>query len=110
VESARARILTTRAVGAVMLLAGLCLGVGSLLAARGQAVGGLGVSALRQLGEGTPAPWLSLGVLLLILTPSTRMLGMLLTFRAERRPKALAAGAIVLAFLLGALITQGGSL
>ncbi len=107
-ESPRARRLTT-------ILVAICLGAGILAL-----LVGVILSLSRPVDEwapilahaqvvpgllaGDPRGWLSLGALLLILTPTARLVGMLLTFAAEANRKATGSALVVIGILLSALV------
>lgn len=105
-EVDRSRQLTTRALGFQLLVVCACLLVGAVATARSDAtLGALGPRAILQgLASFSPEAWLSLGVLLLILTPTVRVVGTLLTFSLQGRGKSVLAAIVLLGFLLGALI------
>ncbi|MBL4847004.1 MAG: DUF1634 domain-containing protein [Planctomycetes bacterium] len=93
-----------------LALATLCLGVGMILIfARGEVASVEVVQVVRpsallaQLAAGAPRAWLTLGVLALIATPSLRVTALLGWCHFENKRVALAAGALVLCLLLGAL-------
>jgi uncharacterized membrane protein len=100
-----ARRLTTRAVAFCLAVSAVCFLVGSFLAFEKPPVPEATVIPALWLGVGLdgldPVAWLSLGVLALLAAPSVRVAGMLASFRAEGDRRALASGAVLLAFLGG---------
>lgn len=103
----RARALTTLGVALCLLSAGaaMAIGLGALLL-RGDAAGLAAVEVVplsrmpSALASAEPYAWLSLGVLLLLLTPVVRVTGLSLWCALTKRRLALGAGLGVLAFLL----------
>jgi len=106
-ESHRARRLTTILVAVGLALGLVCFLVGAGLALSAETPRDARTLSATDIGAALaghdPLAWLSLGVLFLVLTPSLRLIGMLLTFRAERRPLAMLTGAVVLLVLLASL-------
>ena len=104
-EGHRARKLTTRLVAAGLAVAIVCLVTGAALAiARPESeLAPLGLRAMGEgLGAGHPGAWLSLGALVLIVTPCLRLAGLLAVFQAEGERRALfACGALILLLLVG---------
>lgn len=107
-EDARPRQLTTRAVGAALVLAGVSLAVGAVAAVaqgempRGVTPEALGLGALARLDA---AAWTSLGVLLLLLTPTVRVAGILGGFVQEKKKtSSIVATAALLVFMIASLI------
>jgi len=108
VEDGRPRKLTTRAVGAVLVLAGVSLAVGAVAAvAQGELERGVSPEALAfaRLARLDATAWVSLGVLLLLLTPTVRVAGILGGFVQERKKtSSIVATAVLLIFMIGSLI------
>ncbi len=107
-ESRHTRRLSTVLVGIGITLGTLCLLVGTVLHMASDAASAADRALAAQdiaagLAAGDARAWLSLGALLIILTPSLRLAGMLGTFTDERTPRAFAAAAVVLITLLVAL-------
>ena len=107
-EDGRPRQLTTRAVGAALVLAGVSLAVGAIAAVaqgemqRGVTPEALGFGALARFDA---AAWTSLGVLLLLLTPTVRVAGILGGFVQEKKKTgSIVATAALLTFMLGSLV------
>lgn len=107
-ESARARLLTTRAVGVCLLASALAFLIGLGLTARTAVPADAALLGWSQLLGGLrgadPRAFFSLGALGLILSPSVRLLGMALTFHVEEDPKARTSALVVLLLLLACLI------
>lgn len=103
-ESARARKLTTHLVAIGLLLGGACFLVGTVLSFVRPPADDASLLPLAKLPSalvaGDPVAWLSLGALWLILSPSLRLVGMLLTFHSEGDRRAIGSGLVVLAILL----------
>ncbi len=107
-EGDRARQLTTRLVAVGLGLGMLCLAVGVVLGLLSGGPQDRPVLPYRELPAGLvagdPLAWQSLGALLLILTPSLRLIGMTLTFHAEEDRRALLSAGVLVVALLGVLI------
>jgi uncharacterized membrane protein len=98
------RKLTTRAVGVFLLASLLCLAVGAGLALSAPPVDAAVLPARTIPGElalSNPVAWLSLGALFMILSPSVRVAGMIVTFRTEGDRRAAVAGFVLVTLLLG---------